>query len=178
MRRRHLLSLSGLVMVAPLLVGCGSDDVRPGPKPPAPSARFVTDELPTGITASLQEASVSEDTIVLDVVQQSAGAVYGIAFRLETDGEVLALGSLLPSNAFSGALTRAVEPEAGLMVGVVTKRGQDAGLDTSVIGSVTLNRKTAAGTRVTFVPERSRLFDEDARPIADVSFVGGELVVP
>lgn len=175
MSRRHR-SIAALLGLGLMVAGCGSDDERPKPKPPTSSAQFVTDELPAGVTVSLQEASVDGDVVVLDIVQQGAGPVYGLAFRLQTDGETLGLASVLPSDAFAGAVTRAVEPEPGLTVGVVTRRAQEAGLDTAVIGSVTLNRKTAAGARVTFLPSRSRLFDERALPIPDVSFVGGELV--
>lgn len=173
---RRIATTAMLLALGSALVGCGSDDERRPVKPPSAGARFVTDELPAGITVSLQESSVDEDVVVLDIVQQGAGPVYGLAFRLETEGEILGLGSILPGDAFGAALTRAVEPEPGLTVGVITKRGEEAGVDTSILGSVTLTRKSSAGTRVTFVPTRSRLFDEHAQPIADVTFVGGELV--
>ncbi len=173
---RRVLGWALMMSAGVVLSGCGSDGDRPPWQPPTIGARFVTDELPAGITVSLQESSVDADVVVLDIVQQGAGPVYGLAFRLQTEGETLGLASLLPGDPFVGGVTRAVEPETGLTVGVVTQRGDAPGIDTAVIGTVTFDRKSSAGARVTFVPTRSRLFDDRGQSIADVTFVGGELV--
>jgi hypothetical protein len=172
-------SVLAIVALAIVLWGCGSEDEkRPPSPPPEPEAAFVTESLPEGATVSLRQANIDDRSLVLEIVQQGAGSLYGAAFRLQMDPEVLAYATLTPGPVWSNPISHAASSTPGLMIGVISQRGDQPGIDGVVLGTVVLERRAERGSPVRFVPEKSRLFDEDIEPLSDVTFVGGELVVP
>src|SRR5690349_8517289 len=120
-----LLFVSALLSLA--AAACSSAEQGP----PGP---VVFIEGPTtsseGATVYLRRAQTGGDKLVLEVVAKGAPDLYGAAFRLGYDPEMLALGDAGPSSAWpAGALLLSKEATKGQLLFAYTAKGKVKGFD-------------------------------------------------
>jgi hypothetical protein len=163
-----------------LLAGCGSTEDDGNTKPGDADLAFVPDTRQDGASIRLEQKELTDTRLVLEVVAEDVSNLYGLAFRIQIDPEVLALDGLQASAAWSSvpqAITKAELAPPRTIVGVVTAKGAHAGIDADgqVLATLSLARKTAAPTTIRFDAAPSAVVAADARKIAGVAWYGGAL---
>jgi hypothetical protein len=176
---QHKIPLITILTVV-LLAGCGSTDDDGNPPSGTGDLAFVPDTRQDGASIRLEQKELTDTRLVLDVVAEDVSSLYGLAFRLRIDPEVLALEALEASPAWSSvpqSLAKAQLAPPRTIVGVVTAKGAHSGIDAdgTVLATLSLTRKTAAPTAIAFDAVPSAAVAADARKIAGVSWYGGAL---
>lgn len=175
---KHKIGL--ITLLTALLAACGSSEDDGNPPPGTGQLAFVPDTRQDGASIRLEQKELTDTRLVLDVVAEDVSSLYGLAFRLRIDPDVLALEGLQASPAWSSvpqSLTKAELAPPRTIVGVVTAKGAHAGInaDGKVLATLSLSRKTAAPTTISFESAPSAAVAADARKIAGVSWYGGAL---
>lgn len=139
---------------------------------------FVPDPPGSDPAVFLRARGLLEDRLVVEVVGRSIASVYGVAFRLRYDPEVLALRSMVAGEPWStSALSVASEPGPGLTVAAVTEKGPSGGFDAndSVLAVLEFELRSQTETPVEFVVESSAVVVSDGTRLSAVSWAGGRL---
>jgi hypothetical protein len=109
-------------------------------------------------------------------------ALYGVAFRLEFDSTALKFetGAKGEAWAAAGEVSNAKEARPGLVVGVVTNKGQAAGIKVAdgILAWLDFSVLKQSPAKVQFVGGRCAIVQPDGVELAQVSWTGGALVGP
>ncbi len=159
--------------IAALLCGCSADETT------AATLVFEPDEASTP-AISLRQQRLDNKTLVLELMGHGLVDVYGIAFRIEVDANVLGWKGLEVSAPWSNAvLSVARQPAPGLVVGSITERGQQAkaiSVDDEVLAVIELPLQKSAPSRIDFASDDCAIVIADGSELGEVSWHGGQLL--
>lgn len=169
-----------ILLFTALVAGCGSsEDDDKGGQTPKGGLVFTPDARSAGASVRLEQKELTDTRLVLEIVADDVSDLYGLAFRLKLDPEVLGFEAMQPGtvwNGFTHRLDKAALGSPSVVVGVVSGKGAQSGLaaDDQVLATLTLSRKTAAPTQIAFDAAPSALVAADGREI-EVDWYGGAL---
>lgn len=170
-----LRSLPAIVALAGA-VACSSNQDEDAD--PTPVRAFQSDALPSGTVIYVRQKELANEQLVLEVASRNVSDLYGLAWRLRYDPEVLRATQMEPTAAFSAGNVHALrEARPGLFVAAISEKGKKPGFSApdTALAVIELSVLGDGETRVDFVTERSAVVRPDGTEVADVQWVGGEL---
>lgn len=168
---RFAATFAAVSMIA--AAGCSDDP------PPASGGALVFEPgpAPAAPAISLRGVEVTPDRVVLEVVGHGLDSLYGVAWRLSYAPDVLALHEMTPAPAWTAAAAREGAP--GLLVAGISGTGTFPGADVDgdALATLRFDLARSSPTSIDFVVDRSLAEAADGTAIADMTWVGGALVV-
>jgi hypothetical protein len=174
MRRACLVALLSLA-------ACDSTvSHTPVERVPAPEPEFVSADG-FGPRIVLRQNQVTDTTLRLDVVGHELVGVYGVAFRLAVQADVLSVTAMNAAGVWPSGSTiaQARRSRPGLGFFVVTSSGAAKAIDIDgqVLATIMYERLSELGSEVSFDTSRDRnaVIGSQGDPVDGITWIGGVL---
>ncbi len=143
---------------------------------------LVFNEHGPGSEASiyLKQSSLNDSRLRVELLSNDIDKLYGVAFRLHYDENVLALSAFESAAAWPHLhLAKAAQANPGHLFGVITAKGQFAGLDqpSQTLATLSFEILTVAETDVAFSESRSAVVIAEQEQSPAVQWRGGRLAL-
>jgi len=162
-----------LIFLTVLIAACGgSEEIEE-----AKQLEYVPGETPTA-GVYLRLVTLDEQSLTLEVVGNGITGLYGLAFRLYYDPDVLDFAEMTPASAWpANAISIARKHPAGVLAAAITNRGPAAGLDFSdqVLATLRFTLLNKDDSCINFIDIRCALVDTAGAEIPGRTWTGGRL---
>jgi len=159
-----------LLILAVLIAACGESE-----KPK--NLEYIPGETPaTGVYLRL--ITLDDQSLTLEIVGNEITNLYGLAFRLYYDPDVLDFTEMTPSAAWpANAISIARKNSTGTLTAAITNRGPATGLDFTdqVIATLSFTLRNETNSCINFSDLRCALVDTTGTEIPDQTWTGGRL---
>lgn len=160
-----------LILVV-LVAACGGNGGETGPE------LVWVEETPPNADVFLRLVTLDEQSLTLEVVGNGITDLYGLAFRLYYDPEVLDFTEMTPATAWpADSISAAHETTTGTLVAAITNRGPSPGLNfpAQVLATLRFRLLQEARTPIEFVPYKCALVDTNGVTVSGQTWSGGAL---
>lgn len=161
-----------VLIIALLLASCGG-----GGGSSEKQLEWVPGETPTA-GVFLRQVILDDQRLILEVVGNGLTDLYGLAFRLQYDPEILDFTRMIPAIEWpANAISIAQQDSAGILVAAITNRGTAAGLDFSdqVLATLRFTLLNKGNSCINFIELRCALVDTTGTEIPGQTWIGGML---
>ena len=159
-----------LLVLVVLLAACGGGETKK-------ELVYVEGTTPTA-GVFLRLVTLDEQTLALEVVGNGITGLYGLAFRLQYDPEVLNFTEMTPATTWpANSLSIARQNTTGTLVSAITSRGPATGLDfqDQVLATLRFSLLKNGESCVDFIDRSCALVDTSGAQIPDQTWSGGNL---
>ena len=162
-----------LLILAVLIAACGGSNDGEEAK----QLEYIPGETPTA-GVYLRLVTLDDQSLTLEVVGKEITGLYGLAFRLYYDPDVLDFTEMTPAAAWPANSTSiARKHPTGILTAAITNRGPAAGLDfpDQVLATLRFKLLNQGDSCVNFIDLRCALVDTTGTEIPDQTWTGGRL---
>jgi hypothetical protein len=159
-----------LLIIIVLLASCGGSE-------PKKELVYVEGVPPTeGVFLRL--VTLDEQSLTLEVVGNGITGLYGLAFRMQYDPNILDFAEMTPAAEWpANAISIARKNPNGLLVAAITSRGRAPGLDVQdqVLATLRFTLMNKDESPVAFMDRSCALVDTTGSQIPGLTWSGGNL---
>lgn len=161
-----------LLILAVLIAACGGSKGEPEKE------LVYVEGTPPAEGVFLRLVTLDEQSLTLEVVGYGITGLYGLAFRLQYDPNILDFAEMTPATGWpANTISIARKNTAGILVAAITSRGPASGLDVSdqVLATLRFTLMNQGGSGVDFIDRNCALVDTTGAQIPDLTWSGGNL---
>jgi hypothetical protein len=161
-----------LLILALLIAACGGGGGE------AEKELVYVERTPPTSGVFLHLVTLDEQSLTLEVVGNGITGLYGLAFRLQYDPEILDFTEMTPATEWpANAISIARKNPTGILVAAITNRGPATGLDAQdqVLATLRFTLMNKGESGIDFITSNCALVDTTATQILDLAWSGGSL---